>query len=42
MKMTMISIDLHLENDARSSLGCPISGFPRNLSDGEPLKKAGK
>jgi hypothetical protein len=36
----ILSIDLHLANDPHLCSGCPISGFPRNLSDGEPLKRA--
>jgi hypothetical protein len=42
METSMLSIDLHLSTEAHLSSGCPISGFPRNLSDGEPLKRAGK
>jgi hypothetical protein len=41
----LVAIDLHLTNDRnkpRAGLGCPISGFPRNLTDMEPLKKTSK
>lgn len=35
---SLLSMDLHLVNDRCS--GFPISGFPRSLADGEPLKRA--
>ncbi|KAF2255943.1 hypothetical protein BU26DRAFT_498691 [Trematosphaeria pertusa] len=38
----VVSIDLHLTNDKRNPhpfSGFPISGFPRSLADGEPLKR---
>jgi hypothetical protein len=38
----VVSIDLHLNDDRamrRGQSGFPISGFPRLLADGEPLKK---
>jgi hypothetical protein len=41
----LISIDLFLTNDSMKPALCtgfPISGFPRTLADGEPLKRTGK
>lgn len=41
----VVSIDLHLTNDKRNPhpfSGFPISGFPRSLADGEPLKRTSK
>lgn len=40
---SLLSIDLHLTDDRMKPHvrpGFPISGFPRSLADGEPLKKA--
>ncbi|KAF2134377.1 hypothetical protein P153DRAFT_402048 [Dothidotthia symphoricarpi CBS 119687] len=39
---SLLSIDLHLTDDRRKRHVCygfPISGFPRSLADGEPLKR---
>lgn len=39
---SLLSIDLHLTDDSMKPHvrhGFPISGFPRSLADGEPLKK---
>jgi hypothetical protein len=41
----VVSIDLHLTDDRtmwRGKSGFPISGFPRLLADGEPLKMTSK
>jgi hypothetical protein len=41
----VVMIDLHLNDDRatrRGRSGIPISGFPRLLADGEPLKKTGE
>jgi len=38
----LLSVDLHLTNDRMKPTLCtgfPISGFPRSLADGEPLKR---
>jgi two-component SAPR family response regulator len=40
-----VSIDLHLNVNCttqQASSGLPISGFPRLLADGEPMKKTRK
>lgn len=40
---SMVSIYLHLTDDhEKPSLACgfPISGFPRNLAEGEPLRRS--
>ncbi|KAF2462522.1 FabD/lysophospholipase-like protein [Lindgomyces ingoldianus] len=34
----LVAIDLHLIDEKKSS-GIPISGFPRSLAEGEPLKR---
>lgn len=39
---SIIAIDLHLTNDKKKPHpfnGFPISGFPRSLANGEPLKR---
>ena len=41
----LVSINLHLTNDKRKPhpfSGFPVSGFPRNLAEGEPIKRTGK
>lgn len=41
----LVSINLHLTNDKRKPhpfSGFPISGFPRNLAEGDPIKRTSK
>ena len=42
---SLLSMDLHMSENPmnpRVCLGFPISGFPRSLANGEPLKKDSK